>query len=106
MDAALASAPRLRVPVLLMYGAHDEIIPKQPMRRFVRALPHDPRDRRSFAYYRHGYHMLLRDLEGPIVSADVASWVLAPGAPLLSGADRGAFEADLGETNQASLAGQ
>ena len=47
--------------------------------------------------------MLLRDLEGPAVIADVAGWVLAPGAPLLSGADRGAFEAVLGGTNQASL---
>jgi alpha-beta hydrolase superfamily lysophospholipase len=103
MDAALASAPRLRTRLLLLYGAHDEIIPKRPIRRFVRALPRDPR---SFAYYRHGYHMLLRDLEGPIVTADVAGWVLAPGAPLLSGADRGAFEADLGGANQASLGGQ
>ncbi len=103
MDAALASAPRLRARLLVMYGAHDEIIPKQPMRQFVRALPHDPRHARSFAYYRHGYHMLLRDLDGPIVSADVAGWILAPGMPLLSGADRGTFEADLGGTRQALL---
>ena len=67
MDAALASAPRLHEPLLLMYGANDEIIPKRPMRRFVRTLPHDLGDRRSLAYYEHGYHMLLRDLEGPIV---------------------------------------
>ena len=103
MDAALASAPRLHTPLLLMYGAEDEIIPKRPIRRFVRALPPDSRSRRVLAYYEHGYHMLLRDLEGPAVIADVAGWVLAPGAPLLSGADRGAFEAVLGGTNQASL---
>jgi acylglycerol lipase len=106
MDAALASAPRMHVPLLMMYGAHDEIIPKQPMRRFVRALPHDPRDRRSFAYYRHGYHMLLRDLEGPIVCADVAEWILMPGAPLFSGADRASFEADLGAPKETALAGR
>ena len=106
MDAALASAPRLRVPLLMMYGAHDEIIPKLSIRRFVRALPDHPSDRRVLAYYRHGYHMLLRDLDGPMVAADVAGWVRDPGAPLLSGADRGAFEADLGGTNQASLVGQ
>jgi hypothetical protein len=41
-----------------------------------------------------------------MVAADVAGWVLDSGAPLLSGADRGAFEADLGGTNQASLVGQ
>jgi alpha-beta hydrolase superfamily lysophospholipase len=78
MDAALASAPRLRVPLFVLYGARDEIIPKRPMRRFVRALPHGARDRRTFAYYRHGYHMLLRDLDGPAVAADVAAWVLGP----------------------------
>jgi acylglycerol lipase len=103
MDAALASAPRLHAPLLLMYGAEDEVIPKRPIRRFVRALPPDSRRRRILAYYEHGYHMLLRDLEGPLVIADVAGWVLAPGAPLLSGADQGAFEAVLGGTNQASL---
>ncbi|MGA8756715.1 MAG: lysophospholipase [Stellaceae bacterium] len=106
MDAAFASAPDLRVPLLLMYGAHDEIIPKPPIGRFVRELPRDTRHRRSFAYYPHGYHMLLRDLESPIVSADIAGWILMPTAPLLSGADRGVFEAELGATNQASLGGQ
>lgn len=106
MDAALASAPRLRVPLLLMYGADDQIIPKRPIQRFVRALPHDPGERRSFAWYADGYHMLLRDLEGPLVAADVAGWVLAPGAPLLSGADRGGAEAVLGGTNQAALGGR
>jgi acylglycerol lipase len=104
MDAALASAPRLRVALLIMYGAHDEIIPKLPMTRFVEALSNDSRHRRSVAYYRHGYHMLLRDLEGPMVSADVAGWILKPGRGLFSGADRNTFAAELGATNQASLA--
>ncbi|HEY3910625.1 MAG TPA: alpha/beta fold hydrolase [Stellaceae bacterium] len=105
MDAALAAAPRLRAPLLLMYGAKDEIIPKRPIRRFVRSLPHDPAGRRSLAYYPHGYHMLMRDLDGPMVAADVAGWVLAPRAQLRSGADRGAPEAVLGGTSQASLGG-
>ncbi len=103
MDAALASAPRLHEPLLLMYGANDEVIPKRPMRRFVRTLPHDLGDRRSLAYYERGYHMLLRDLEGPIVVADVAGWVLMPGSPLSSAADRNGFEAVLGGINQAAL---
>jgi hypothetical protein len=50
--------------------------------------------------------MLLRDLESPIVSADIAGWILMPRAPLLSGADRGVFEAELGATSQAALGGQ
>ncbi len=95
MDAALAAAPRLRVPLLVMCGAHDEIVPKAATTRFIRGLPIDPGDRRSLAFYRHGYHMLLRDREGPTVAADVAGWVLHPRAPLLSGADRGSAEASL-----------
>jgi alpha-beta hydrolase superfamily lysophospholipase len=93
MSAALASAPRLEAPLFLLYGAHDEIIPKLAARRFVRDLPRDPGDDRGdrrLAYYVHGWHMLLRDLEGPRVIADVASWMLSPRAPLPSGADRAA----------------
>ncbi len=88
MDLALASAPKLEPPVLLLYGAHDELIPAEPMRLFVAALPRreDPRDR--VAYYRGGYHMLLRDLEAPLVIHDVESWALDPAAPLPSGTDR------------------
>ena len=35
MDAALASAPLLDAPMLVMYGAKDEIVPQAPIRRFV-----------------------------------------------------------------------
>lgn len=104
MDAALAAAPRLRAPMLLIYGAHDEIIPKRAMRRFVGDLPPEPRDRRSFSYYRHGYHMLLRDLDGPRVTANVADWILAPGERTAAGVDRRTFEADLGGAASGSAA--
>jgi acylglycerol lipase len=106
MDAALAAAPRLRVPLLVMYGEHDQLIPKEPMDRFVHGLPRDARDRRVLAYYPHGYHMLLRDLEGPMVSADVAGWVLVPESPLRSGADHNAFAAGRGVGAEAALAGE
>ena len=105
MDAALASAPSLDPPLLVMYGAKDEIVPKTPIRRFVGTLPAEPRRRRHLAWYDDGYHMLLRDLEGPVVIADVASWVLAPAAPLPSGADRAAAEAFLRTGSQVSLGG-
>jgi acylglycerol lipase len=90
MSAALASAPRLEAPLLFLYGAHDEIIPKEAVRDFVRELPRDPAGGRRLAYYAKGWHMLLRDLEGPRVIADVASWVLSQNSPLPSGADRAA----------------
>jgi acylglycerol lipase len=103
MDAALNSAPSLDVPLLVMYGAKDEIVPKTPIRRFVGGLPPVCRHRAKLAWYTDGYHMLLRDLEGPIVAADVASWVLAPAAPLPSGADRVAAEAFSPGDTQVSL---
>ena len=103
MDAALDSAPLLDVPLLVMYGAKDEIVPKTPIRRFVGSLPPECRHRAKLAWYKDGYHMLLRDLEGAIVTADVASWVLAPAAPLPSGADRAAEEAYSGGASQVSL---
>jgi alpha-beta hydrolase superfamily lysophospholipase len=95
MDAALASAPFLEARLLVMYGAKDEIVPRTPIRSFVGSLPPECRRRARLAWYEDGYHMLLRDLEGPVVMADVANWVLTPSAPLPSGADRIAAEAFL-----------
>jgi alpha-beta hydrolase superfamily lysophospholipase len=103
MDAALDSAPSLDVKLLVMYGAKDEIVPKTPIRRFVGGLPPECRHRAKLAWYTDGYHMLLRDLEGPVVAGDVASWVLAPAAPLPSGADRVAAEAFSPGDTQVSL---
>ena len=68
MDSALEAAPLLDVPLLLMYGAHDEVVPRQPLAEFVAHLPTEPRYPRRFAYYPAGYHLLLRDLGGGIVA--------------------------------------
>ena len=106
MDAALASGALLDEPLFVMYGAKDEIIPRVPIQRFVDTLPAEPTRRRKLAWYENGYHMLLRDLQGPVVIADVASWVLAPSAPLPSGADRAAAEAFLRAGGHLSLAGR
>ena len=90
MDSALALAPRLgppdlAAPVLLLYGARDEIIPRHPVLRLIRALPDAPPARRRIAFYDTGYHMLLRDLQGATVIADIAAWIADPAAPLPSG---------------------
>jgi acylglycerol lipase len=105
MDAAVAAAPKLRAPLLVLSGKEDQIIPRAATRHFLRALPVDPSDHRSLAFYPHGYHMLLRDLDGPIVIDDVAGWMLEPGAPLLSGADRGAAQALLNGTGHPPIGG-
>ncbi len=79
MDDALAAAPRLTAPTLLMYGAHDEIIPRLPIAQFVARLPPEPGRRRRLAYYPQGYHLLLRDLDGAAVAEDVVE--LDPRSP-------------------------
>jgi alpha-beta hydrolase superfamily lysophospholipase len=87
MDQTIEVAPHLTAPLLVMYGAHDAVIPAEPVRAFVAALPPDGVRRDRFAFYPNGYHMLLRDLEGGQVAEDVASWVLDRAAPLPSHAD-------------------
>jgi len=91
MGLAQDSAKLFDAKALLLYGAHDEVIPEAPMRKFVESLPAPgPESGKSnlrIAYYQNGYHMLSRDLEGQKVIADMASWMLHPKSPLPSGAD-------------------
>ena len=85
MDDALAASDRVTLPVLVLYGARDEIIPKAPTRRMLAAMPTNAR---KVAVYDDGYHMLLRDLQAEIVHRDIAAWARDPGAALPSDADR------------------
>jgi alpha-beta hydrolase superfamily lysophospholipase len=89
MDMALAAAPHIgKVPLLLLYGKHDEIVPHMPTRLFITDLTRAQRADSRIALYEHGYHMLLRDLDAAIVIGDVASWIDDHRAALPSGADR------------------
>lgn len=88
MDAAFAAAEEIDAPLLLLYGAHDEVIPKAPTRRVAGRLLAKGRTRA--AYYANGYHMLLRDLSADTVLGDVLIWMRDKGAPLPSGAEAGA----------------
>lgn len=91
MDEALEAAPRVKTPLLVLYGAKDELIPKAPTRRFLARL--SPEADARVAYYPAGYHMLTRDVQANVVLADVAAWVKGranghtPALP--SGADAG-----------------
>lgn len=68
-DAAIKTAP----PILFLYGANDQIIPAKPTQAVIAGLGAKAVVKR----YEHGWHMLLRDLEGESVDKDVADWVLA-----------------------------
>jgi hypothetical protein len=39
------------------------------------------------AFYQKGYHLLMRDKQGPVVAADIAAWIANHQAALPSGAD-------------------
>lgn len=86
MDEAVAAAPRLALPTLVLYGAHEEVISVDAARALVERLPKPPAPIR-IAVYAQGYHLLLRDRAAETVIADVAAWIKAPGQPLPSGAD-------------------
>ena len=89
MDAAAVTAPRIRLPALVLYGAKDQVVPAAPVWAAVERLPGLGHDQRA-AFYANGYHMLLRDLEARVVLDDVAAWMADPSAPLPSAADRAA----------------
>ena len=93
MSEAYAAAPKIQQHMLLLYGANDQVIPPEPTENFIAALPPAATGSRVIAYYDHGYHMLLRDVEAPVVEQDVENWIFAPSASLPSGADRRAIEA-------------
>lgn len=71
MDAALVQAGRLQLPTLILYGKHDQVIPREPVLRILETMP--PVTRKAF--YENGYHMLLRDLQGIKPLTDIAAWI-------------------------------
>jgi alpha-beta hydrolase superfamily lysophospholipase len=82
MDRAQEAVGHIRAPVLYCYGAHDDIIPKHAAFHAARTLKASDQT----AYYAHGYHLLMRDHEGPMVWGDVLAFIRNPSAPLPSGA--------------------
>ena len=60
-------------PILYLYGAKDQIIPRAPTEAVAQELGR----RAEVKEYPSGYHMLLRDLDGPDIWKDVAEWVEA-----------------------------
>ena len=86
MDEAALAAPRIDVPVLLMYGAHDQVVPPIPVGQALADMQNAHVVVTS-ACYPKGYHMLLRDLDRETVWRDIESWMEARAKPLPSGAE-------------------
>lgn len=82
MERAYLRAGDVQTPVLLLYGARDEVVPADPVadigERIAAPL--------TAAVYPDGWHMLLRDRQRETVWRDIESWIANPAAPLPSGA--------------------
>jgi alpha-beta hydrolase superfamily lysophospholipase len=85
MDAAGDAAARVRLPYLMLHGMGDRLIPTTAVRAAIEVMP--PRRDSKLAFYKHGYHLLMRDKQGPVVAADVAAWIANHEAELPSGAE-------------------
>ena len=85
MDEAVAAAPRLHEPYIMLHGLGDKIVPNGPVRAVIAVMP--KRDDSRLAFYKNGYHLLLRDKDGAKVAADVAAWIGDHEMALPSGAD-------------------
>lgn len=86
MDEALARVEKLNKEVLVLYGEHDQVIPKEPVSLMLKKLSKTGVAR--VALYEQGYHLLLRDLSAAKPWGDIAAWVADRSKPLPSGADK------------------
>ncbi|WP_292067794.1 alpha/beta fold hydrolase [Brevundimonas sp. UBA7664] len=84
METASGRLGDIRAPTLLLYGAHDNVIRRDPMRRALERAAERPGLRTGF--YPDGWHILNRDLQAGTVYRDVEAWLRDAAAPLPSGA--------------------
>ena len=91
MDEAQQDVGRFSVPALYLYGANDEIIPKNATEAAVEKFMDGNRSRR-LGYYRDGWHMMLRDMQAETVLTDIASYLTDRSVPLPSGTEKDAIE--------------
>lgn len=75
MTEAGKSACHVTVPTLILYGANDQLVPKRPVQIVLGQLPKAPYGHWKTIYYRNGYHMLFRDLDGGRVIDDIFAWI-------------------------------
>ncbi len=71
--SAPASLPADTVPLLILRGEKDQVIPAAPSKAVITELG----ARAEAKTYEHGYHMLMRDLSRQVVWDDVIHWITA-----------------------------
>ena len=87
MEAALLNSDSLKMPALILYGEHDEIIPADSFCEMLNNLPDRFSSHWRLIIYPDGYHMLSRDLQGEVVIRDMAAWIHDQESSLPSGGE-------------------
>ncbi len=75
MEAALVNSEALKIPALILYGEHDEIIPSAALCQMLNILPDRAASQWRIVLYPEGYHMLSRDLQAEVVIQDMKTWM-------------------------------
>lgn len=86
MERASSELGRVQAPTALMYGAHDQVITRGPMRRALERAGREGSPSLRTAWYAEGWHILNRDLQAEVVYRDVEAFLRDPAAPWPSGA--------------------
>ncbi|HEX8470642.1 MAG TPA: alpha/beta fold hydrolase [Brevundimonas sp.] len=83
MESASNRIGLIKAPVILMYGAHDQVVEPGPMRRALERAGTPPSLRTAF--YDDGWHLLNRNLGAERMYRDVEAYLRDASAPLPSG---------------------
>jgi len=85
MESAMVNSGALKMPALILYGEHDEIIPPEAICQMLNILPDRAISNWRMILYLDGYHMLTRDLQAMVVIQDVMTWIHDQNTGLPSG---------------------
>lgn len=69
-----ASAPEFPLPLLVLHGSADRMVPPDGSREFVARVGHPDRELREYA---GAFHVLLADLDHALVLTDIERWIEA-----------------------------
>ncbi len=74
IQGCFAAASRVRVPVLVIYAAHDVFIPAAKVEEFFAQLGSLDKER---VFFPESYHLLLHDHDKAVALARIEEWLLA-----------------------------
>ena len=77
MNQTLETSNYQRKPLLVLYGAKDDLAPKLRTCKMLSKLPQKKPKRWRVVFYPNGYHLLSRDLDRSAVIRDIKAWAIS-----------------------------